>query len=160
MGHPNGPTREIQDLYENYTGIARIQVEVWALHYACHWDMWDKLTTDNGLLIKGDRLVVPMVPQEKDLQDFYENHTGIAKSPMEAGNMIYWPDIVGNIDDFIWHCRMCIQSKPSQATEPLISYKVLQGPWQKIDTWLFFGGTTKITCLSVTTSKSSPSLCL
>ena len=73
---------------------------------------------EKSLLLKGNRVVFPMVQLEKYLHDLQENHAGIAKSQAEAHNITNWPGKNGHTCDFIFHCRVYIQPEPSQTTEP------------------------------------------
>ena len=74
---------------------------------------------------------------KKYIQDLHEICTGLAKSQPEAHNTIYWPGIDGNIVYYIYHCRVSIQSKPSQDAEYLLSHRVSWSPWQDIGITFF-----------------------
>ena len=85
-----------------------------------YWNMWDELATHDDLL-NGDRLIIPMALLENYLKDLSENYTGIEKSQTEACTTIYCPGIDIYTADYICCCRVCIQSKPFQGSEPLLS---------------------------------------
>ena len=54
-----------------------------------YWDFRDDLSTDNGLLLKGPRLVIPHKPQEEYLHHVHEGHLSVKKVQDNAREHMY-----------------------------------------------------------------------
>ena len=107
-----------------------------------YWEFRDELSTDNGLLLKGPRVVIPNELQEEYLHHLHEGHLS-AKVEENAKEHMYWP----GIEAFTQRCQECI--KQSQiAKEPLQSYDIPDGPWRKLgmDYFNFNGNSYALIC--------------
>ena len=111
------------------------------------WDFRDKLSTNNGLLLKGLRLVIPHELQEEYLHHIHEGHLSVKKAQENAKEHMYWPGINADIEDFTQRCQECI--KWSQiAKEPLQPHDIPEGPWRKLgmDYFNFNGNSYVLIC--------------
>ena len=54
-----------------------------------YWDFRDVLSTDNGLLLKGLRLVIPHELQEEYLHRLHEGHLSVKKVQDNAKEHMY-----------------------------------------------------------------------
>jgi len=79
----------------------------------------DELTIYNGLLLCGNRIVVPSSLQQEILQKLHEGHPGIVKTQLRARASVWWPGVSKQIQHFIQNCNTCCKSFQTQ-TEPLI----------------------------------------
>ena len=83
-----------------------------------YWYFRDELSTDDGLLLKGLRLVIPGELQEEYLSCLHEGHLSANKIQENAKEHMYWTRINVDIEDYTKRCQECI--KWSQvAKEPL-----------------------------------------
>ena len=55
-----------------------------------------ELTAENGLILKGEALVIPQAEREKILHRIHDGHQGITKCRYRAQHFVYWPGI--NLD--------------------------------------------------------------
>ena len=54
-----------------------------------YWPCRDELAVENGLIMKGDRLVIPLSLQAEVLSKLHEAHQGIEKSRLRARSCVY-----------------------------------------------------------------------
>ena len=96
-----------------------------------YWDFRDKLSTDEGLLLKGLSLVIPATLRENYLQHLHEGHLSASKTILNARQHMFWPGIEADIKDYTRRCQVCIKSS-RPVREPLQPHEIPDGPWQKL----------------------------
>ena len=112
-----------------------------------YWDFRDELSTDDGMLLKGPRLIIPGELQEEYLSHLLEGHLSANKLQENAKQHMYWTGIDADIEDYTKRCQECI--KRSQAPkEPLQPHDIPEGPWRKlgIDYFTFDGNSYVLIC--------------
>ena len=62
------------------------------------------LTIQNGLLLKGSRLVIPVAMQKTILGKIHEGHQGITKCRERAKQSVWWPSLSKQIEDLVEKC--------------------------------------------------------
>ena len=95
-------------------------------YWHCHQD----LTEVHGLILKGDKIVVPQAMRRDMLQRIHEGHMGIAKCKRRARQCIYWPGINSQIEDTVQGCEECMKLLPSKPADPLLNQTIPERPWQ------------------------------
>ena len=105
-----------------------------------YWSCRDELSIEDGLIMKGDRLVIPLSLQAEVLTKLHEAHQGIEKTRLRARSCVYWKSISKDIDDMVRKCAACQQLQKCQEHEPLIQHELPTRPWQIIGTDLFMIG--------------------
>ena len=94
-------------------------------------DFRDQLSTDEGLLLMGPRIVIPSCLQEEYLQRLHQGYLSATKVQQNARQHLYWPGLDVDIADYTRRCQECIcQSQPPK--EPLQAQEVPQEPWERI----------------------------
>ena len=112
-----------------------------------YWDFRDELSTDDGMLLKGPRLIIPGELQEEYLSRLHEGHLSANKVQENAKQHMYWTGIDADIEDYTKRCQECI--KRSQVPkEPLQPHDIPEGPWRKlgIDYFAFDGSSYVLIC--------------
>ena len=112
-----------------------------------YWDFRHKLSTDDGMLLKGPRLIIPGELQEEYLSRLHEGHLSASKVQENAKQHMYWTGIDADIEDYTKRCQECI--KRSQVPkEPLQPHDIPEGPWRKlgIDYFAFDGNSYVFIC--------------
>ena len=104
---------------------------------AIYYDIRDELVIQDGLLFRGDRLVVSTALRKRMLQTLHSSHQGIESTLRRAIETIYWPNMKSDIKDFTSECETCATYSTRQQMETLISHDVPDRPWAKISTDLF-----------------------
>ena len=100
-------------------------------------DFRDQLSTDEGLLLMGPRIVIPSCLREEYLQRLHQGHLSATKVQQNACQHLYWPGLDADIADYTRRCQECIcRSQPPK--EPLQAHEVPQEPWERITMDYFY----------------------
>ena len=79
-----------------------------------YWDQQDILSTDEGLLMKGDCIVITTYNRHKTMENLHVGHQGITAMQNNARVTVYWPRIDADIEDFINRCSSYLITQPNQ----------------------------------------------
>ena len=97
---------------------------------------YNDLSIINGILMRGNRIVIPKGLQNEILDQLHSGHQGIFKCKERAHCSVWWPNITVDIEKYIKNCRICCQFQRPQI-EPLCPSELQNTPWQKVGTDLF-----------------------
>ena len=95
-----------------------------------------ELSVKDGILMRGNRLVIPSALRLEMLDRVHTGHQGIVKCRERARQSIWWPGLSRQIEELVKNCatcRKCVQ----QRSEPLIPSNFPETPWQRVGTHLF-----------------------
>ena len=95
-----------------------------------------ELSVQEGLLLRGSRIVIPPVLQKDMLAKIHTGHLGITKCQERAKQSVWWPRIRQQIEEMVQKCLVCSQYRRQNA-EPLIPTSFPDYPWQKVAADLF-----------------------
>ena len=98
------------------------------------WNYRDELTVAQGLIVKGQKIVVPSSLRGEMLEKLHEGHLGINKTIARARDVLFWPRMSVEITEKIKNCPVCLENRPSQQPEPLKSHEIPPLPWAKVGT--------------------------
>ena len=101
------------------------------------WSMRDEISVENGLLLKGNRIIIPKSMQNDVLQQLHTGHLGQEKTKLRAKDSVFWVNINRDIDKLVKFCDTCQECQPSQIAEPLLQHEIPTRPWSKLGTDLF-----------------------
>ena len=112
-----------------------------------YWDFRDELSTYDGMLLKGPRLIIPGELQKEYLSCLYKGHLSASKVQENAKQHMYWTGIDADIKDYTKHCQECIK-RSQVAKEPLQPHDIPEGTWRKlgIDYFAFDGNSFVLIC--------------
>nr|XP_002738307.1 PREDICTED: uncharacterized protein K02A2.6-like [Saccoglossus kowalevskii] len=94
----------------------------------------DELSTQNGVIFKGERAVVPRSLRDDMLKRIHSSHIGIEGCLRRAKESLYWPNMSAEIKDYIAKCDVCQTVGTRQQKETLIPHEVPNRPWAKVGT--------------------------
>ena len=98
------------------------------------WNYRDEFTVAQGLIVKGQKIVVPSSLRGEMLEKLHEGHLGINKAIARAQDVLFWPRMSVEITEKIKNCPVCLENQPSQQPEPLKSHEIPPSPWAKVGT--------------------------
>ena len=102
-----------------------------------YFNFRDELTVQNGLIYKGERLVVPPHARQNMITKVHASHIGLQSYLRRAREALYWPGMNKDIEQYISCCTTCNNQPTAQAREPLLCHEVPTRPWEKIAIDLF-----------------------
>ena len=68
-----------------------------------YWNIRDELSTMNGLIFKGDRIVIPSVLHSEMLCLIHQGHLCIEKCRQRARQVLFWPNMNKDIENLLRH---------------------------------------------------------
>ena len=89
-----------------------------------HFQFRDEITAQNGLLFKGERLIVPAKLRKEMMERIHSSHLGIEGCLRRAREVFYWLPMNAEFKDFILKCDICNLYKPAQPREPLMPHEI------------------------------------
>ena len=95
-----------------------------------------ELSVQNGLLLRGSRIVIPPTLREKLLDKLHSGHQGITKCRQLARQSIWWPGLAKQLEQLVQSCQECLKAQ-QQRPQPLNSTPLPTLPWQKVASDLF-----------------------
>ena len=92
----------------------------------------DIMTVEDGLILKGEALIIPPLKREKILQAIHKGHMGITKCQCHARQCVYWPGINEVIRKMVEACPTCQHHHPQEPRQPLQPTPAPEHPWQHL----------------------------
>jgi len=102
-----------------------------------YFDVRDEINTVDGIVFKGQRIIIPKDMRAEALDILHASHQGIVKTKQLARDLMYWPGLNGAIEDKVSRCSACQEHRSMQAKEPLLPTPVPSGPWEHVAEDLF-----------------------
>ena len=101
-----------------------------------YWPERSDFTVQQGLLMKGNRPVVPLTMRIDVLEKLHDAHQGITKCRERAKASVWWPGLSHQLEEVVKQCPTCIKEQVNPA-EPVIPSKLPHRLWQKVAADLF-----------------------
>ena len=99
--------------------------------------MKDELGMYDGLVFKGELLMVPQGLRAEIKKDINISHAGVEGCLRRVRESVYWPGMNAELRHWISTCEPCRIFEVSHGKETLISHHLPQQPWEKVavDLW-------------------------
>ena len=100
-----------------------------------YWTFRKELTIEDGLILKGTRIVVPSMKQAEILKLIHEGHLGLTKCKLRAKDTVYWSGLNDQLEKLELNCQLCLkylQSKHKQPPQMSLGHEIPAFPWTKI----------------------------
>ena len=94
--------------------------------------MRNELSIHQGLVIRGNRIVIPETLRADVLERIHDGHQGLTKCRDRANSAVWWPGISAHIKQKVSACQPCQEQRRAQSKEPLISTPLPDRPWKRI----------------------------
>lgn len=98
----------------------------------CYYSFREELICQEGLIFKGERLVIPKVLREDMMQRMHHSHLGVQGCLRRGREVMYWPRMNEEVKEFISRCEVCRVYQGRQQKEPLLGYDIPSILWQKV----------------------------
>ena len=102
-----------------------------------YWSFRDELSVEDGIIMKGPRVVVPKSMHEYVLGKLHEGHQGSTKTKLRTRDCVYWLNINSDIESIVGQCATCQEHQRAQPKEQLLPHELPTRPWQILGTDLF-----------------------
>ena len=102
-----------------------------------YFDIRDTLTVEDGIVYKGERIVVPVKLRPEIKKRLHAAHLGLESMMRRARGLIFWPGMAREISQLVENCLPCQEHKPANQKETLIIHDKANQPWEKIGCDLF-----------------------
>ena len=102
-----------------------------------YWNFREELVVSNGIVFKGDKIVVPSSLREVMLKLLHESHQGVEKTRSRARQLLYWPNINEDIRMKVSQCEQCQLHQRRNTKEPQKPHLLASRVWQKTACDLF-----------------------
>ena len=103
--------QELKEVIQNGWPNRKYDVPPSAMIY---FDVRDELTVQNGLIFKGERVVIPTSLILDMIKRIHSSHIGVEGCLRRACESLYWPGINSQVKDFIRRCETCTYEKKQQ----------------------------------------------
>ena len=102
-----------------------------------YWTFREELTIEDGLILKGTRIVILSKQCQAILKQIHKGHLQLNKSKLRAKETVYWPRLNTELEDLVLNCQLCLKYstakcklEPSLALGQEVPY--IHGPnWQQ-----------------------------
>ncbi|RXN06058.1 Transposon Ty3-I Gag-Pol [Labeo rohita] len=102
-----------------------------------YWPMRHKISVQNGIVMAGDKIIIPHSFRKAILEKLHIAHQGMQRTKAKARKSLYWPGMAQDIEMMVEKCAPCQQLQPWQQKEPLITHDVPELPWMKVGADIF-----------------------
>ena len=115
-----------------------------------YYPVRDELNVADGILMRGQRMIIPTSLRKLMLSKLHSIHQGVTKCKERANQSVWWPGIRKQIEEVVHQCPTCCKCR-KQRPEPLIPSQFPKYPWQ-VDTLtgseaaLIYPGGSHTTC--------------
>ena len=91
-----------------------------------------QLTTHNGCLLWGLRVVIPSRYQRSILELLHEGHPGMSRMKSLARLHVWWPSLDTDIESHVKPCVNCAETAKDPTKVPLHQWDFPAKPWQRL----------------------------
>ena len=92
------------------------------------WGFWNfrcDLMLEDGLVLKGSRIVILPSVRNQVLQAIHLGHQGENKCILRAIESVFWPGISTDIRQMVKNCDLCNKHQPAQLKLPIITIIII-----------------------------------
>ena len=102
-----------------------------------YFDFRDTLTHQKGIILKGQRILIPLSLRSEMNTRLHAAHSGYDSMKRRARESIFWPGMSHEVKQPAETCEVCQQFKPRNQKETLKPVEDGESPWDKVATDLF-----------------------
>ena len=106
-------------------------------HLFPFYDVRDTFSVADGIILKGERILIPQSMRSVILKRLHASHLGADSMLRRAREVVFWPGLTGDVRQMAFSCDVCAAFQPHQHKEPLIQHERGDSPWVKVGVDLF-----------------------
>ena len=95
-------------------------------------NVFNELAVVDGLVLRGERIVVPQTLREAMVKIAYEGHQGIVRTKELLRAHVWFPGMDTMVEKHVGKCLACQSTTPCHTREPLQMTDLPRGPWKKV----------------------------
>ncbi|XP_055633598.1 uncharacterized protein K02A2.6-like [Toxorhynchites rutilus septentrionalis] len=92
----------------------------------------DSLTTVDGCIMYGERLVIPSMYRKRCLDQLHRGHPGIQRMKAITRSYVYWPSLDDDIIGYVKSCHHCATSAKTPPRSAPLSWPKSSKPWERV----------------------------
>ena len=97
----------------------------------------DEMSIYDGLVFKGERLLIPNQMRSTMKECLRSSHIGVNGCLRRASECMYWPGMTAELKEYIAQCETCSKYDTKQQKDSLMSHELTERPREKIGTDLY-----------------------
>jgi hypothetical protein len=105
-----------------------------------YWGIRHQLSVEQGIVLFGNRIVIPQAARKNVLRKLHAAHQGIVRTNRMARQTVYWPGITNEITTLLSTCSTCQERLPSNQQEPMMSDPLPTHVFEDVSADLFQSG--------------------
>lgn len=102
-----------------------------------YFNFKEELSYFKGIILKGDKIVVPKSQIPKMLKSIHQGHLGIQSCLRRARQFLYWKGQHHDITKLVKRCSVCEQTQRNNTKDTVLVKKIPTLPWQMVASDLF-----------------------
>ena len=105
-----------------------------------YWTFHEELTIEDGLVLKGTRIVIPKSTHRQILMMKHKGHLGLGKCKLQIKDTVYWLGINKQLEKLVLNCELCLKYSKAKSKQPAnmsLGQEILIHPWMKVATDIF-----------------------
>ena len=107
-----------------------------------YYNYRDELCIVDDIILKGDKVVVPISLRDNYMQQVHRGHIGIDAARRRAKDAMFWPSMNNDLTDYVSRCDTCASNRQHQQKEPMVLHNIPKRPWSIVATDLFLWDNT------------------
>ncbi|XP_062557959.1 uncharacterized protein K02A2.6-like [Armigeres subalbatus] len=96
------------------------------------YDRQESLTTVQGCILFGERLVIPSPLRRRCIGQLHRGHPGIQRMKAIARSYVYWPSLDKDIVDHVKSCCHCASTAKSPSKLAPVPWPRSTKPWERV----------------------------
>ncbi|KAL7880825.1 hypothetical protein SRHO_G00030790 [Serrasalmus rhombeus] len=95
-----------------------------------------EFTVQNGVLLRGERIVIPVSLRVDIINKLHEGHLGLTKCRERAKQSVWWPGLSKELQQLIENCDTCARER-TNLKEPMLPTLFPTRPWSTVGADMF-----------------------
>ena len=92
----------------------------------------EELSVVKGVLLRGDKIVIPTSLQNKVVKIAHEGHQGLVKTKQFLRSRVWFPRMDERVSAIVGPCVACQATVNTPSQEPVKSTELPKGPWENL----------------------------